>query len=185
LRYLAKLDSLCRAFITNRKIELQLQSYQGSLQYHMRPLLQSLSSMETQILNHPAADKMEVVCVPQRDILRTCAYHLAEDGTKRERPLESNPWIEKMLPLMKNDVLIRSFGWWDCGRGDCYVVVQDKFDWKHVDALQTNDLGDHIALDKATGVISFTYPNIDDCVNHFLTDWERIFMMANLARQGR
>jgi hypothetical protein len=141
--------------------------------------------METQILNHPAADQMEVVCVPQRDLLRTCAYHFAEDGTKRDRPLESNPWIEKMLPSMKNDVLIRSFGWWDCGRGDCYVVVQDKFDWKQVETLQSNDLGDHIALDKATGVVSFTYPNIDSCINHFLMDWERIFMMANLTRQGK
>ncbi|KAL7319662.1 mediator complex subunit, variant 5 [Mucor circinelloides] len=182
LRFLAKLDSLCRAYITNRMIELQLQSFKGSLKYHMRPLLQSLSSMETQVMNHPAADKMEVVCVSQRDLLKTCAYHFAEDGTKREKPIETIPWIEKLLPSLENDVLIRSFGWWDCGRGDCYVVVQDKFDWKHLQ-LQGNDLGDHISLDKSTNVLSFTYPNIDTCIDKFLMDWEQIFMMANLTRQ--
>ncbi|GAN01025.1 mediator of RNA polymerase II transcription subunit 14-like [Mucor ambiguus] len=182
LRFLAKLDSLCRAYITNRMIELQLQSFKGSLKYHMRPLLQSLSSMETQVMNHPAADKMEVVCVSQRDLLKTCAYHFAEDGSKREKPIETIPWIERLLPSLKNDVLIRSFGWWDCGRGDCYVVVQEKFDWKHLQ-LQGNDLGDHISLDKSTNVLSFTYPNIDTCIDNFLMDWERIFMMANLTRQ--
>lgn len=164
-------------------IELQLQSFKGSLKYHMRPLLQSLSSMETQVMNHPAADKMEVVCVSQRDLLKTCAYHFADDGTKREKPLETIPWIEKLLPSMKHDVLIRSFGWWDCGRGDCYVVVQDKFDWKNLQ-LQGSDLGDHISLDKTTNVLSFTYPNIDTCIDKFLMDWERIFMMANLTRQS-
>lgn len=135
-------------------------------------------------MNHPAADKMEVVCVSQRDLLKTCAYHFADDGTKREKPIETTPWIEKLLPLLKNDVLIRSFGWWDCGRGDCYVVVQEKFDWAHLQ-LQGNDLGDHISLDKSTNVLSFTYPNIDTCIDKFLMDWERIFMMTNLTRQGK
>lgn len=135
-------------------------------------------------MNHPAADKMEVVCVPQKDLLKTCAYHFADDGTKREKPLETNSWIEKVLPHMKHDVIIKPSGWWDCGRGDCYVVVQEKFDWKNLPFLQGNELGDHISLDKATSVLSFTYPNIDTCIERFLVDWERIFMMANLIRQG-
>jgi hypothetical protein len=97
--------------------------------------------------------------------------------------LETIPWVEKLLPSMKHDVLIRSFGWWDCGRGDCYVVVQDKFNWKNLQ-LQESDLGDHISLDKTTDVLSFTYPNIDTCIDKFLMDWERIFMMANLTRQS-
>lgn len=43
---------------------------------------------------------------------------------------------------------------------------------------------DHISLDKTTNVLSFTYTEIDTCIDRFLTDWERIYMMANLARQG-
>jgi hypothetical protein len=140
--------------------------------------------METQVINHPAADKMEVVCVAQKDLLKICAYHFADDGTKREKPLETNPWIEKMLPQMKHDVIIKPSGWWDCGRGDCYVVVQEKFDWKNIPFLQGNEIGDHISLDKSTSVLSFTYPNIDTCIEKFLVDWERIFMMANLTRHG-
>ncbi|KAI8087237.1 mediator complex subunit MED14-domain-containing protein [Thamnidium elegans] len=182
LRYLAKLDSLCRAYITNRKIELQLQAYKGSLNYYMRPLLETLSIMESQIINHPAADKMEVVCVPQKDLLKACAYYYQEGGVKREKPLESIPWIESVLPEMKNDVLIRPSGWWDCGRGECYVVIQDKLDWERI-ALQGNELGGHIALDKATNVVSFTYPDIDSCIDRFLVDWERVFMMVNITRQ--
>lgn len=183
LRYLAKLDSLCRAYITNRKIELQLQSYKGSLNYHMRPLLQTLSIMESQIMNHPAADKMEVVCVSQKDILRACTYYYQEDGTKREKALEAIDWIEDVLPQMKRDVLIRSSGWWDCGRGECYVVVQDKLNWEQI-SLQGNEFGDHISLDKATSIVSFTYPAIDSCIDHFLMDWERMFMMVNISRQA-
>lgn len=187
LRYLAKLDSLCRAYITNRKIELQLQSYKGLLSYHMRPLLQSLSTMESQIINHPAADKMEVVCVSKRDLLKTCAYYYQEDGgangtTRREKPLESVPWIENQLSQLKNDVLIRSSGWWDCGRGECYVVIQDTLDWKSLE-IEGIEFGDHISLDKATNIISFTYPHIDTCIDRFLGDWERIFMMTNITRQ--
>ncbi|RCH87883.1 mediator complex subunit, partial [Rhizopus stolonifer] len=166
LRYLAKLDSLCQAYIMNRKIELQLQSYR--LAYHTRPLLQSLTGIETHGMNHPAADKMEVVCVSQQDVLKTSS------GT-----LDS--WVQRLLPLLKNDIMIRSFGWWGQS-GDCYVVVQDKLD---ADALHLKGhaLGDHIALDRATGVVSFTYTQIDRCIEQFLVDWERLFMMANLARQ--
>lgn len=182
LRYLAKLDSLCRAYITNRKIELQLQSYKGSLKYHMRPLLKSLSAMESQIINHPAADKMEVVCVSQKDLLRACTYHCGEDGVKHEKAIETIPWVENILSSLKHHVLIRSSGWWDCGRGECYVVIQDKLDWKNI-LLQGNEFGDRITLDKATSVVSFTYPNIDSCIDRFLIDWQRIFMMANITRQ--
>lgn len=182
LRYLAKLDSLCRAYITNRKIEHQLQAYKGTLNYYMRPLLQTLSIMESQIINHPAAEKMEVLCVSQKDLLKACAYYFQEDGSKREKTLESIPWVESVLPEMKHDVLIRPSGWWDCGRGECYVVIQDKLDWERI-SLQGNEFGGHIALDKATNVVSFTYPNIDTCIDRFLVDWERIFMMANITRQ--
>jgi hypothetical protein len=147
----------------------------------MRPLLQSLTTMESQIVNHPAADKMEVVCVSKKDLLKTCVYY-QEDGTKREKPLETVPWVEEQLSQLKNDVLIRSSGWWDCGRGECYVVVQDTLDWKSI-TLQGNEFGDHISLDKATSILSFTYPNIDTCIDHFLADWERIYMMTNITRQ--
>jgi uncharacterized FlaG/YvyC family protein len=164
LRYLAKLDSLCRAYITNRKIELQLQSYKGSLKYHMRPLLESLSSVELQTINHPAADKMEVVCVPQRDLLKICAYHYHEktpnktnsnnqqqanqqaNQQQQQQPPQNDKinepiaWIEKILPHMTNDVMIRSSGWWDCGKSECYVVIQDKFEWNHIN-LQNSEIG--------------------------------------------
>ncbi|KAI7875081.1 uncharacterized protein EV154DRAFT_78098 [Mucor mucedo] len=150
----------------------------------MRPLLETLSVMESQIMNHPAADKMEVVCVSQKDLLRACTYYYSEEGgAKREKPSEPIDWIEKVLPQMNHQVLIRSSGWWDCGRGECYVVVQDKLNWKQID-LQGNEFGDHISLDKATDVVSFTYPTIDSCIDHFLMDWERMFMMVNISRQA-
>lgn len=44
---------------------------------------------------------------------------------------------------------------------------------------------DHIILDVDTNVLSFTYKDIDSCIDKFLIDWERIFMMANLSRQGK
>jgi hypothetical protein len=44
---------------------------------------------------------------------------------------------------------------------------------------------DHISLDSNSSILSFTYSNIDSCVDRFLTDWERVFMMANLSRQGK
>lgn len=179
LRYLAKLDSLCQAYIINRKIESQLQSYKGSLPYHTRPLLQSVN-LETQVRNHPAAEKMEVICVSQADVLKTCAYHAFEDQRK-DRWMEPNRWIEQLASSMKSDLLIRSFGWWDCGQGDCYVVIQDRLDSQTLDLK--HELSDHIALDKASGVLSFTYAQIDHCIEQFLIDWERILMMVNLARQ--
>jgi hypothetical protein len=51
--------------------------------------------------------------------------------------------------------------------------------------LQEDDIEDHISLDKVNNTISFTYANIDNCVDQFLNDWERIFMMINLSRQGK
>ncbi|KAI8985389.1 hypothetical protein BDB01DRAFT_83573 [Pilobolus umbonatus] len=175
LRYLAKLDSICRAYITNRKIESQLQSYKGYLTYHMRPLLKSLSTMETHVISHPAADKMEVICVSQKDLLKTCAYNQSKNTAKT--PIETIPWIEGQLKNMKNDILIRSCGWWESGHRECYAVIQDKLDWKNI------PLQNHISLDKATSIISFTYTNLDTCISQFLSDWESIFMMVNIARQ--
>lgn len=183
-QYLAKLNSFCRGYITNRKIELQLQIYKEALHYHKRPLLKTISPTETQVKNHPISHKMETICISRQDLLRTCAYyHHQRDGKKKEKRIETVPWIEKLLSRMKNEILIRSFGWWDCDRGECYVVFQDTLDCDNI-TLQSNDIGDHISLDKLNSTVSFTYANIDTCVDQFLNDWERIFMMINLSRQG-
>ncbi|KAG0985182.1 hypothetical protein G6F29_004223 [Rhizopus arrhizus] len=182
-QYLAKLNSFCRGYITNRKIELQLQIYKEALHYRKRPLLKTISPTETQVKNHPISHKMETICISRQDLLRTCAYyHHQRDGKKKEKRIETVPWIEKLLSRMKNEILIRSFGWWDCDRGECYVVFQDTLDCNNI-TLQSNDIGDHISLDKLNSTVSFTYANIDTCVDQFLNDWERIFMMINLSRQ--
>ncbi|KAI7848179.1 hypothetical protein BDC45DRAFT_323740 [Circinella umbellata] len=155
-----------------------------------RPLLKSLPTAESQVLNHPAANKMEVLCVPQRELLKACAARNVDDthhaqhpgGVGKEIPLHVRPWVEKMTPRMKNDVLMRASGWWACGRNECFVVMQDKFDWKNI-PLPIRDFNDHISLDRPSNVLSFTYTDIDSCINRFIIDWERIYMMANLARQ--
>ncbi|CEG65647.1 hypothetical protein RMATCC62417_02385 [Rhizopus microsporus] len=182
-QYLAQLDSLCRGYITNRKIELQLQTYKEALHYHKRPLLDTVLPVETQVKSHPVSYKMETICLPRQDLLRVCAYYYHPgDGKRKEKKTETIPWIEKLLPRMKNEILVRSFGWWNCDRGECYVVFQDRIDCERM-TLQEDDIEDHISLDKVNNTISFTYANIDNCVDQFLNDWERIFMMINLSRQ--
>ncbi|KAI7862368.1 hypothetical protein BDF14DRAFT_108002 [Spinellus fusiger] len=128
---------------------------------------------------------MEVICVSQRDILRLCAQKNSDEinPPSKDRPVELSPWINKQLLDMKNEVLIRASGGGTAGqKGDCRVVFQDKFNWKQV-PLRSFYIKDHISLDKTTSVLSFTYAQIDMCVDNFLMDWERIFMMTNLARQ--
>ncbi|CAO3671138.1 unnamed protein product [Rhizopus stolonifer] len=182
-QYLAKLNSLCKGYITNRKIEQQLQAYKDALHYHKRPLLKTVSPIETQVKKHPISYKMETICISRHDLLQTCAYYYHHgEGKRREKKTEAVPWIEKLLPRMKNEVLIRSFGWWDCDKGECYVVFQDTLDCKSI-TLETSDVGDHISLNKLNNTVSFTYANIDTCIDQFLNDWERIFMMINLSRQ--
>ncbi|KAI8967316.1 mediator complex subunit MED14-domain-containing protein [Mycotypha africana] len=277
LRFLAKLDSLSRAWIINRKIELQILSFKGLLTYHTRSLLYSLSVLSNSssghsangnnnnfvhrnnfqnlglniqaALSHPAADKVEAIFIPQSDLLKACTYHLSNDAAfsyqqrlsimasqqqlqvpntspassmllKREKPvMEAISWTDRLLPRLKHsDVLIRSSGWWDCGRrsGDCYVIVQqklnesrsdvrqllqsdlislqgvidndlngdkNKFDKKQQQQREDENLGDHISFDKSALILSFTYSKIDTCIEQFLLDWERTFMMMNLTRQ--
>lgn len=195
-----------RAYITNRKVELQLLRFKGTISYSLRPLLKSLPTAEAQIVNHPAANKMEVICVSQRDLLKTCFMRNVDDGAgAREIPVHMQSWINRLVPRMRNDVVIRASGWWACGRNECFVVIQDKFNAKNI-PLGTHDISgqeltgcalpwfplvvwrdiiiDHISLDETANVLSFTYTDIDSCIDRFLTDWERIYMMANLARQG-
>lgn len=133
----------CSACITNCKIELQLQRLRGSINFTSRPLLKSLPTAESQVLNHPAAKKMEVLCVPQRDLLKACVMRNVDEShptaNNREVPLHIRPWVEKMIPEMKNDVVMRASGWWACGRSECFVVIQEKFDWKNM-PLPTHDI---------------------------------------------
>ncbi|KAF7726089.1 mediator complex subunit [Apophysomyces ossiformis] len=187
LRFMAKLDSLCRAYITNKKIEHQLRRYKGILKCRTRPFLKSLSAAEAQVMHHPAASRLEVLCIAQRDILRICAYHRADDtesstGNARGKATETIPWVERILPHMNNEVVMRASGWWSCGPSECYVIIQDKFDCKNI-SLSDCEINDHISLDKSTNVLSFGYADIDTCVEQFLADWEQTFMMVNLARQ--
>ncbi|ORY98525.1 mediator complex subunit MED14-domain-containing protein [Syncephalastrum racemosum] len=188
LRFMAKLDSLCRAYITNRKIEQQLRQSKSAISYRTRPLLSSLPTPDAQVMNHPAAGRMEVLCVPQRDLLKSCLIlnidesNAPQNSAAREALLHSQPWVEALLSQVKNEVVMRASGWWACGRSECFVVIQDKFNWGNL-SLRTYDISDHISLDKATNVLSFTYTEIDTCIDRFLRDWERIFMMTNLARQ--
>ncbi|KAG0184516.1 mediator complex subunit [Apophysomyces sp. BC1034] len=181
-------DKVDKAYITNKKVELQLQRYKGLLRCRSRPLLKSLSAAEAQVMHHPAASRLEVLCVSQRDLLRTCAYHRVGDannpsvGAARDKPVEAIPWVERLLPHMNNEVVMRASGWWSSGPSECYVVVQEKFDYKNI-PLRSCEISDHMSLDKSTNVLSFTYADIDTCVEQFLADWEQTFMMANLARQ--
>ncbi|CAO3633150.1 unnamed protein product [Cunninghamella blakesleeana] len=185
LPFLAKLESLSRAFITNRKIESQLQEYRN-IHSTTRPFMKSLSKKEACTINHPSADRMEVVCVSQRDILRTCAARNIDTVTVAN--LNATPksemlaWAETLLPKINNEVLMRASGWWSRHKSQCYIEILDKVDWKNI-PLKTNEISDHIILDADTNVLSFTYKDIDSCIDKFLIDWERIFMMANLSRQ--
>ncbi|KAI9317591.1 mediator complex subunit MED14-domain-containing protein [Dichotomocladium elegans] len=187
LRFMAKLDSLCRACITNRKIELQLRRLRGPVIFTPRPLLDSLPIPESQVLNHPAAQKMEVLYVPQRDLLRACVIKNVDDNNttahNKDMPPHAQPWLDRISSQMHNNVVMRASGWWACGRSECFVVIQDKFEWKNM-PLPTHDINDHISLDKSSNVLSFTYTDIDNCIEHFLLDWERIYMMSYLARQS-
>ncbi|KAI8372823.1 mediator complex subunit MED14-domain-containing protein [Radiomyces spectabilis] len=184
LRFMAKMDSLCRAYITNKKIEFQLLRFKKQISYRKRPFLKTLSLVEAQALNHPAADKMEVICVPNGDLLRACTYHNSE-GNGVNPPAKDKPidvWVEKIARHMKKEVVMRPSGWWTSGRNKCFVVIQDKCDLTNI-KLRSCKITDHISVDKSTGVLSFNYPEVSTCIETFLLDWERIFMMANLARQ--
>ncbi|KAI8329293.1 mediator complex subunit MED14-domain-containing protein [Chlamydoabsidia padenii] len=192
LPFLAKLESLSRAFITNRKIELQLHQYR-TIRSYTRPFIKSFSGKESRSINHPSADRMEVLCISQNDLLKTCAYRNVDmivqpgnpgtagavTGTAR---MDLVAWVDSIAPRMTNEIMLRASGWWTRGRKQCFVEIQDKVDWRNI-PLKSNELCDHISLDSNSSVLSFTYSNIDSCIDRFLTDWERVFMMANLSRQ--
>ncbi|KAI8064781.1 hypothetical protein BC940DRAFT_91016 [Gongronella butleri] len=181
----------CRAFITNRKIELQLQQYR-TIPSYTRPFLSALWGKQRRAIHHPSADRMEVVCVHQRDLLRTCATRNvdvvmsfapgANAPVNTSLRAEMLPWVEPILPKMTNEVVMRTSGWWERGAAECYVEIQDRVNWNNI-PLRTNELSDHIVLDRETNVLTFTYTDVDTCIGRFLTDWERVFMMANLSRQ--
>lgn len=96
-------------------------------------------------MNHPAAGRMEVLCVPQRDLLKSCLVMNIDESTApqnsatREALLHSHPWVETLLSQVKNEVVMRASGWWACGRSECFVVIQDKFNWGNL-SLQTYDI---------------------------------------------
>ncbi|CAO3599157.1 unnamed protein product [Absidia cylindrospora] len=188
LPFLAKLESLSRAFITNRKIELQLHQYR-TIRSYTRPFIKSLSGKETRAINHPSADRMEVLCVSQSDLLKTCALRNVDihtpnpSGAMNATPrMDFFAWVESIAPRMTNEVMLRSSGWWTRGRRQCFVEIQDKVDWGNI-PLKSNNVSDHITMDGTNNMLSFVYNDVDSCVDQFLKDWERIFMLANLSRQ--
>ncbi|SAM07877.1 hypothetical protein [Absidia glauca] len=185
-------DKVDKAFITNRKIELQLHQYR-TIRSYTRPFIKSFSGKESGTISHPSADRMEVLCISQSDLLKTCAYRNVDMVVPPGNPgaagavtgatrIDLIAWVDSIAPRMTNEVMLRASGWWTRGRKQCFVEIQDKVDWSTI-PLRSNDLSDHISLDSNSSVLSFTYSNIDSCVDRFLTDWERVFMMANLSRQ--
>ncbi|KAG2180765.1 hypothetical protein INT44_003772 [Umbelopsis vinacea] len=193
LRLLAKLDSLCRAYITNKQLELQLAKHKEILSHRSLPFNKTALSKLDPTLYPPVVDKIDVICIPQQDLLRACVFqrmreevvvmgvgarmnqhkHLRQDDTE---------WLQRVLPSLKGQVILRSSGWLACGKSDCYVIAELKLNWDKIPQLEICPDMKHVALDKSSKTLSFTYTDVDVCFDKFLMDWERTFMMTYLTR---
>ncbi|KAM3579891.1 mediator complex subunit [Umbelopsis sp. WA50703] len=193
LRLLAKLDSLCRAYITNKQLEIQLSKHKEILTHRSLPFNQTALSKVDPTLYPPVVDKIDVICIPQQDLLRVCVFQrMREDamvmgvGARlnqyRYIRQDDTEWLRRVLPSLQGQVIIRSSGWLACGKSDCYVIAELKFNCDRIPKLEICPDMKHVALDKTSNTLSFTYTDVDMCVDKFLVDWERTFMMTYLTR---
>ncbi|KAI8581658.1 hypothetical protein K450DRAFT_230552 [Umbelopsis ramanniana AG] len=166
LRLLAKLDSLCRAYITNKQLEMQLAKHKEILSHRSLPF------------NKTALSKLDPTLYPPVVVMGVGARmnqhkHLRQDDTE---------WLQRVLPSLKGQVILRSSGWLACGKSDCYVIAELKLNWDKIPQLEICPDMKHVALDKSSKTLSFTYTDVDICFDKFLMDWERTFMMTYLTR---
>lgn len=89
---------------------------------------------------------MEVLCVSQSDLLKTCAFRNVDihtpspSGAMNATPrMDFYTWVESIAPRMTNEVMLRSSGWWTRGRRQCFVEIQDKVDWCNI-PLKSNKI---------------------------------------------
>lgn len=93
---------------------------------------------------------MEVLCISQSDLLKTCAYRNVDMVVPPGNPgaagavtevtrIDLITWVDSIAPRMTNEVMLRASGWWTRGRQQCFVEIQDKVDWSTI-PLKSNDL---------------------------------------------
>ncbi|RUS20565.1 hypothetical protein BC937DRAFT_94940 [Endogone sp. FLAS-F59071] len=169
LRFLAKLDSFCRAHITYTKLEQQLALLRTSdkkITYRKRRVPNTLAAGRGQggvdEQNNASIESVPVIWIKQEDL-----------------PLPD----PNVMASVEGYIVLRVDGWWACGRSECYVVADQKMEADKVPPINPSSDFNHIRYDKATGLLSFTYTNINSCVQQFVEDRERVVMMIELARQ--
>jgi hypothetical protein len=92
-------------------------------------------------------DKIDVICIPQQDLLRVCVFQrMREDamvmgvGARlnqyRYIRQDDTEWLRRVLPSLQGQVIIRSSGWLACGKSDCYVIAELKFNCDRIPKLE-------------------------------------------------
>ncbi len=157
LRFLAKIDSICRAKITLQKIEEQLKDAAIDYKLEMiKPLV--LQTIDPSLHHHPAMATVPTV------VINSSRLKIA--GVQAG-----------------GSIIARVEGWWACGRSECRVVFQTRLNADQGPMISDAQKRDHIRFDRSTSILSFSYGKVGGCVKAFLEDWERVMMMSNLAKQ--
>jgi hypothetical protein len=49
---------------------------------------------------------------------------------------DDTEWLQRVLPSLRGQVIIRSSGWLACGKSDCYVIAELKLNWEKIPQLE-------------------------------------------------
>ncbi|KAL1914764.1 uncharacterized protein VTP21DRAFT_8022 [Calcarisporiella thermophila] len=159
---LSRIYSLCRAWITTRKLQEQLQS--SNIPFRIMEY-QSLSPRLQTGGQQLSADIIPYIRVSIKDLLwgiraPAAAYSLF------------------------GDVSMRATGWWAKGPRGCKVLMQVKMRQHHLPPIAEGKISsEHFHLNRSTSTLMFLYRNVDCCLAQFQEELRRVVMLSVAAHQ--
>jgi hypothetical protein len=136
-----------RAYITNKQLEIQLAKHKEILTHRSIPFNKTALSKTDPTLYPPVVDKIDVICIPQQDLLRVCVFQRMREevmvmgvgarvNQHKYLRQDDTEWLQQVLPSLRGQVIIRSSGWLACGKSDCHVIAELKLNWEKIPQLE-------------------------------------------------